>query len=123
MKAKLFLMGFLSLLCLGMWAEHPKKRPRANCQAQNRTAKTRKVFDPSIRAEDINNCLYLTFQFLLENADITIQDKDGNKVVNEQQILIYEGRVIVIPQADSYPYSIEIVSPTIEIQGEIVLEN
>lgn len=123
MKAKLLLMGFLSLLYLGVWAsEHPKKKPRAHCRAQDRTAMTRGAFDPSIEAEDINNSLYLTLQFLLEDVDITIQDKDGNEVVNEQQTLIYEGRVVAIPQADGYPYSIEIISSTVEIRGEIVLE-
>ena len=33
----------------------------------------------SVQAEDINDCLYLTFQFSLDDADITMLDKDGNE--------------------------------------------
>ena len=35
----------------------------------------------SVQAEDINDCLYLTFQFSLDDADITMLDKDGNEKV------------------------------------------
>ena len=34
-----------------------------------------------VQAEDINDCLYLTFQFSLDDADITMLDKDGNEKV------------------------------------------
>ena len=33
------------------------------------------------QTEDINDCLYLTFQFSLDDADITMLDKDGNEKV------------------------------------------
>lgn len=122
MKAKLLLVLFLVLLGLGAFAsEHRKKRPRAHCKVLERIA-TRAPFDPSIQAEDIDDCLYLKFQFSLNDADIIIIDKDGNEVVKEQQTIIYVGRTAVIQEADSYPYSIQITSPTKEIQGEIVLE-
>ena len=75
-----------------------------------------------MQAEDIDDCLYLTFRFSLNDADITIIDKYGNEVVKEQKSLIYEGRVITIPQSDGYPYSFEITSPTVDIEGEVVLE-
>ena len=39
------------------------------------------LFNPSVQAEDINDCLYLTFQFSLDDADITMLDKDGNEKV------------------------------------------
>lgn len=123
MKAKLLLMLFLVSLGLGVYAsEHPKKKPHARCEVKDRTARTRSVFEPSVQVEDINDCLYLTFQFSLDDADITILDKDGNGVVKEQQINIYEGCNISIPMADAYPYSIEIKSLSVEIQGEIILE-
>lgn len=123
MKAKLLLTLFLVSLSFGCYAsEHPKKKPHAYCKTQEKTVKTRSLFIPSVQAEDINDCLYLTFRFSLDNADITILDKDGNEVVKEEQTLLYEGRVIAIPQSDAYPYSIEIISPTVTIQGEIVLE-
>lgn len=34
-----------------------------------------------LQTEDINDCLYLTFQFSLDDADITMLDKDGNEKV------------------------------------------
>ena len=42
---------------------------------------TRIPFIFSVQAEDINDCLYLTFQFSLDDADITMLDKDGNEKV------------------------------------------
>lgn len=123
MKAKLLLMLFLVSLGLGAFAsEHHRKKPHAQCKAYKMAVETRSPFDPSIQAEDINDCLYLTFQFSLDDADIIIIDKDGNEVVKEQQTIIYEGRTTVIQEADSYPYSIKIISPTVVIHGEIILE-
>lgn len=122
MKAKLLLMLFLVSLSFGVFAsECSKKVPYARFKTHNRTM-TRSLFNPSVHAEDMNDCLYLTFQFSLDDTDITILDKDGNKVVNEEKTSLYDGRVIVIPQSDAYPYSMEINSPTVAIQGEIVLE-
>lgn len=123
MKAKLLLMLFLVSLGLGVYAsESSKKRPRAYCKVEHKTAIKRSLFDPFVQTEDINDCLYLTFRFSLHDTDITVLDKDGNEVVKEQQAVIYEGRVIAIPQSDGYPYSIEITSPIVEIQGEVTLE-
>lgn len=122
MKAKLLLTLFLVSLDLGAFAsEHHKKDPRVYCKVQNRMA-TRAPFEPSMQAEDINDCLYITFQFSLDDVDITIWDKDGNKVVKEQQTIIYEGYTTVIQESDGYPYSVEIVSPTVTIQAKIILE-
>lgn len=125
MKAKLLLMLFF--ISLGMTAfssekNERRKRVYLNTISEKRSPMKRSPSKPFAQVEDINDCLYITFHWLLENADITIKDKDGNEVVSEQQILIYEGHTISIPQSDGYPYSIEIVSPTVEIQGEIVLE-
>ena len=123
MKAKLLLMLFLVFLSLGAFAsEHHRKKPHAHCKAYKMAVETRSPFDPSIQAEDIDDCLYLTFQFSLDDADIIIIDKDGNEVVKEQQTIIYEGRTISFLETDAYPYSIEITSPILNIFGEIVLE-
>ncbi len=122
MKAKLLLVLFLVSLGLGAFAsEHHRKKPRAHCEV-NQKVMHRSPFDPSIQAEDIIDCLYLTFQFSLDDADITILDRNGNEVVKEQQTIIYEGRAISIPEIDGYPYSVEIISPTVDIQGKIILE-
>ena len=64
MKAKLLLMLFLVSLSLGVLAsERPRKVPYVRYKTQDRTAKTRSLFNPSVQAEDITDCLYLTFQF------------------------------------------------------------
>lgn len=123
MKAKLLLMLFLVWFGLGAFAsEHPKRVPHAHYKAHEKKIMTRVPFEPSIQVKDINDCLYLTFQFSLDAADITIWDKDGNKVVKEQQTIIYEGYTTVIQESDGYPYSVEIVSPTVTIQAKIILE-
>lgn len=122
MKAKLLLMLFLVSLGLGVFASERHKKPHARCEVERIKNMRRFSFDPSIQAEDINDCLYLTFQFSLDDADIIIIDKDGNEVVKEPQTIIYEGRTTVIQEADSYPYSIKIISPTVVIHGEIILE-
>ena len=78
MKAKLLLMLFLVSLSLGVFAsEHHQKKPHAVYEK----VATRIPFIFSVQTEDINDCLYLTFQFSLDDADITMLDKDGNEKV------------------------------------------
>lgn len=121
MKAKLLLMLFLVSLGLGAFASERHKKPHARLKVADRVM-TRAPFDPSVQVEDINDCLYLTFQFSLYDAEVTILDRNGSEVIKEQQTIIYEGCNIIIPMADAYPYSIQIISPTMIIQGEIVLK-
>ena len=81
MKAKLLLMLFLVSLSLGVFAsEHHQKKPHAVCKVYEKVA-TRIPFIFSVQAEDINDCLYLKFQFSLDDADITMLYKDGNEKV------------------------------------------
>ena len=81
MKAKLLLMLFLVSLSLGVLAsEHHQKKPHAVCKVYEKAA-TRLPFIFSLHADDLNNCLYLTSQFSLNDADITMLDKDGNEKV------------------------------------------
>lgn len=82
----------------------------------------RSPFNPTIQVNEVNGILLLTFQYSLDDADITIIDKNGNEVMHEQQTVIYEGRVVSIPEAGGYPYSVEIKSSTVDVQGEIILE-
>ena len=84
MKAKLLLMLLLVSLGLGAFASEEHKKPHAHLKAQDRTIMTRVPFEPLIQAEDINDCLYLTFQFSLYDTDVTILDKNGSEVVKEQ---------------------------------------
>lgn len=122
MKTKLLLTLFLVSLGFGAFASERHKRPYVRCELERIKVMRRIPLIPLIQAEDINECLYLTFQFSLYDADITISDKDGNEVAKEQQTIIYEGHTIVIQESDGYPYSVEIISPTVVIRGEIILE-
>lgn len=56
------------------------KEASCSCKVYEKVA-TRIPFIFSVQAEDINDCLYLTFQFSLDDADITMLDKDGNEKV------------------------------------------
>lgn len=122
MKTKLLLTLFLVSLGFGAFASERHKRPHVRCELERIKVMRRTPLIPLIQAEDINDRLYLTFQFSLDDADITISDKDGNEVAKEQQTIIYEGHTIVIQESDGYPYSVEIISPTVVIRGEIILE-
>ena len=66
--------------------------------------------------------LQILFQFPLHESDITVADKNGNIVINEQQTSIYEGKTLYIYTPEDYPYTIEITSPAVDITGEITLE-
>lgn len=124
MKAKLLLM-LLLVVSIGssVYASNHKARKMKykTKEVQVRNMR-RSSFDPTIQVNETNGILLLTFQYSLHDADITIIDKDGNEVIKEQQTIIYEGRIISIPVVGGYPYSVEIISSTMEIQGEITLE-
>lgn len=81
MKAKLLLMLFLVSLSLGVLLRSITKRSLMQFAKFMRSVATRIPFIFSIQAEDINDCLYLTSQFSLNDADITMLDKDGNEKV------------------------------------------
>ena len=124
MKAKLLLILLLTSLSLeGFASDNKRKRTHLYVESTGSSPMKRVPARPFAQVEDINDCLYITFQRSFEDVDITIRDKEGNEVVNDQQTVIYEGRVITIPQSDGYPYSIVITSSTVNIQGEIVLED
>ena len=65
---------------------------------------------------------YLYSLFPLHESDITVADKNGNIVINEQQTSIYESKALYIYTPEDYPYTIEITSPAVDITGEITLE-
>ena len=71
----------------------------------------------------IHDNLTITFQSALEEADITVTDKDGNVVVSEFKTSIYEGKTVSVPNSDSYPYLVEITSPRLDIEAEITSED
>ena len=57
----------------------------------------------------------------LEEADITVTDKDGNVVVSEFKTSIYEGKTVNVYAPESDIYTIEITAPTIDVTAEITL--
>lgn len=80
-ESKVIIDVIFSFLEFGSFAsEHHQKKPHAVCKVYEKVA-TRIPFIFSVQAEDINDCLYLTFQFSLDDADITMLDKDGNEKV------------------------------------------
>lgn len=80
-ESKVIIDVILVSLSLGVFAsEHHQKKPHAVCKVYEKVA-TRIPFIFSVQTEDINDCLYLTFQFSLDDADITMLDKDGNEKV------------------------------------------
>lgn len=85
------------------------------------TTRSPLFFSPT--ADETDNNLAITFQFPLEEADITATDKDGNIVVSELNSSIYEGKTIYVPNSDSYPYLVEITSPCLDIEVEVALED
>lgn len=81
MKAKLLLMLFLVSLSLGVLLRSITKRSLMQFAKFMRRWLLEFLLFFSIQAEDINDCLYLTSQFSLNDADITMLDKDGNEKV------------------------------------------
>ena len=75
----------------------------------------------NLTADETNDNLTITFQFPLEEADITVTDKDRNIVVSEMDTSIYEGKIVNIHVPESDIYTIEITSPTVDIIAEITL--
>lgn len=122
MKAKLvFILLLVFSFSLSVFATHHKRNAKYKLRKAE-SVMTRSPFNPTIQVNEVNGILLLTFQYSLDDADITIIDKNGNEVMHEQQTVIYEGQVVSIPEAGGYPYSVEITSPIVDIQGEIVLE-
>lgn len=125
MKAKLFMIFLMVLFIVPMSGavDKPRKRPvHLSKHETYKSAVTRIPIDYTIDVNDNGNYLQILFQFPLPDADITVTDKNGHIIINEQQTYIYEGKILRIYAPNDYPYSIEIASPTLDITGEIVSE-
>ena len=82
----------------------------------------RSLLNYGIDVNDNSYILQILFNFPLSYANIHIEDKNGNTIINEHQTLIQEGRIIYIYSPDAYPYTLEITSSTVDTIGEITLE-
>ena len=83
---------------------------------------TRLPLDFDFTVEDVNNTLQIVFIGGLPDADLLVTDKTGNIVWEEYGVQLYDGKMVYIPDADGYPYRIEIVSPVMDVTGEITLD-
>lgn len=100
-----------------------KKKIHTCTKCLNAKAVNRSPLEFNLSADETDNSLIITFQSSLNEADIIVTDKNGNTVALEPQTSIYEGKIISIPNAESYPYQIEITSPTLDYGGEITKED
>lgn len=125
MKAKLFMILLFVLFIVPRSeaaTEKKKRHAKINKVLYKEQANTRIPINYNIDVNDNESCLQIIFQFYLQNAEIQVTDKNGNTVTNESQTIIYEGKTVYIYIPKAYPYTLEIISPTVEIIGEIVLE-
>lgn len=125
MKAKLFMILLMVLFIVPMSEAAREKRKRSvqfREQTCSKRPTTRVPIDYTIDVSDNGNCLQILFLFPLHEADITVTDKNGNIVINEQQTSIYEEKLLSIYTPNAYPYIVEITSPIVDITGEIILE-
>lgn len=125
MKAKLFMILLVVLFIVPTSGAVNKPRKRPVLLRKHETRKNvlpRIPIDYTIDVSNNDNCLQILFQFPLHESDITVADKNGNIIINEQQTSIYEGKALYIYTPEDYPYTIEITSPAVDITGEITLE-
>lgn len=125
MKTKLLFI-LLSVLFIIPMNAMPHKRHRHKVKAQiisfQEKAITRSPLFFNLTADEADDNLTITFQSALEEADITVTDKEGNIIVSEFKSSIYEGKTVNISAPESSLYTIEITSPTMDVTGEITLE-
>lgn len=113
MKAKLFMILLVVLFIVPISGAVNKPRKRPVLLRKHETRKNvlpRIPIDYTIDVSNNDNCLQILFQFPLHESDITVADKNGNIVINEQQTSIYEGKTLYIYTPEDYPYTIEITS-------------
>ena len=123
MKAKFLFIVFSLLLCAPIYA-HESSKPKVKIENKriiNKGGVTRAPIEFDFDISDNAGTLIITFGNKLLDADISINDCNGN-VVSESHTDIYVGMVLTVPNATDYPYYIEITSPTLDVNGEITLD-
>ena len=125
MKTKVLFI-LLSVLFIMPMNAMPHKRHRHKVKAKiissNYKMNTRSPLFFDLTADETDDNLIITFQSVLEEADITVTDKNGNVVATELKTSIYEGKTVNIPAPKTDFYTVEITSLTIDVTGEITLE-
>ena len=125
MKTKVLFI-LLSILFIIPVNAMPHKRPRHKVNAKiissSYKVNTRSPLFFDLTADEIDSNLIITFQSFLDEADITVIDKNGVTVAFESKASIHEGKTVNIPAPEADFYTIKITSPTIDVTGEITLE-
>ena len=103
------------------YKKHPRK-VKSKIISANYKITARSLLFFNLTADEVDNTLIITFQSSLEEADIYVTDKNGKTVISETQTSIYEGKTVSIPVPETYPYTIEVTSPAMDITGEITQE-
>ncbi|MCR6507582.1 DUF3244 domain-containing protein [Bacteroides sp. KH569_7] len=110
MKAKLLMILGALLFILpinGSITTHHKKRQIKIYKETSRSKVTTRVpIDYTIEVTGDENYLQIVFPFPLYEADITVTDKDGNVVIEENQTNSYEGKVLYVHSPKAYPYNV-----------------
>ncbi len=126
MKAKLLMILGILLFILpingSITTHHKKRRARISKIIDDVRTVTRAPIDYTIEVADDETSLQIVFLFPLHEADITVTDKNGNVVIEENQTNLYEGKALYIYSPKAYPYTLVLTSPAIDITGEIILE-
>ena len=76
----------------------------------------------NIDVQETNSCLQIIFLSPLPDAEITITDKNGKTVVHEPPTFINKGKTLYIETPNGYPYTVKIISPIMDITGDIIEE-
>jgi len=78
------------------------------------------VYDTDIYVGSVNNTLSITFTGYVPDAIITVTDVNSNTVIQQTLVTITSGMTLYVTPDNSYPYNITIISPTLDILGEII---
>ena len=114
MKTKVLFI-LLSVLFIIPVNAMPYKRHRHKVKAQvislQEKATTRSPLFFDLTADEIDSNLIITFQSFLDEADITVIDKNGVTVAFESKASIHEGKTVNIPAPEADFYTIKIPHP------------
>lgn len=117
----LFILAFLYLMPMYATASEGRKIAKRTFNISQKTT-TRLPLEFDFEVTITGNCLQITFEGILADANILITDNAGEVVWKESAVDIYQGKVIRIDDVSHFPFTIEIESPTMDVIGEISLE-
>lgn len=125
MKAKSFMLLLATLFILPVSEAAITKKRRIIHYKESvcrERITTRVPIDYTIETTGDENGLQIIFLFPMHEADITVTDKNGNVVIEENQTNLYEGKALYVHSSKAYPYTLVLTSPAVDITGEITLE-